>query len=833
MFNKIKGLFIRKPKKPKVKKDTRLLLPFVNIHDGYIEMKDGVMDIMQIKTRDLHSMSESDLEYLFMVETRFLRSFQDSYKEVTLNFPTNADRQRRYWSKVRMRTNKPVLLDFIDRKLFELDFLENERTNREYFVFIYAEDESSLKTKKEALVRAREGSFPVFDISNQKKRDVLFLINNQNSKIVRRDSVSSENEDLSEEDKSLQFISEIQPQGGVKFEDKFISKGDGYEAIVHVWSYPTQVTVFWLEKITSKHNLIAFRDIATMNKESIIDSINKSMLEHDVRYRSAKEESSRMDAESGYQEMEALYRQMREMGEEVKLVSIRLVVHAPTVNELEKKVSKVLSDLSGENFRGSILLNQTSSEWQSMFLPYEKQLEFSNKREGKGIPSMPVASGLPYNFSDLNDKNGSYLGLSSTDGNILFDLFHVDDKRRFYNGVVVGKMGAGKSTLLKKLTFDNASRGNFIRGFDVTGEFEKLVDTLGGYSISLDGSQGIINPLEIFKTQDSSANEDYDPDIDSIKDQDMSFMMHITKVATIYQYLSADYSGEEVEEFKNLLRGFYKHLGFEMGTGNITNRPASDYPTFEELLEYVKRSLYVSDSNNIIKEELTPSRVARLEKIVLVLDNLVNAYGHIFNGHTTIPDFATEQIVFFSIRNLTGLERGVFNAQMYSALNMIWDNLIQIGSPQLMRSSDPDFDLDSATRLLVLIDEAHRMVNADNMLAVSFLTDFAREARKYFGGLMLASQSIRDFVPEGSDSDTVGKIKTLFELTQYKFIMQQDANTLSAMTRIFEGEMSDSDLTQIPQFERGDCLLSISGVENIRLKVEASDEELRLFTGGV
>src|SRR5699024_11318279 len=98
---------------------------------------------------------------------------------------------------------------------------------------------------------------------------------------------------------------------------------------------------------------------------------------------------------------------------------------------------------------------------------------------------------------------------------------------------------------------------------------------------------------------------------------------------------------------------------------------------------------------------------------------------------------------------LTGLDENIFNAQMFNALNMIWNNLLQNGAPQMRQIyEDPDFDEDFARRLLVIIDEAHHLVNADNMLAVDFLTTFAREARKYFGGLLLASQSINDFVPD-------------------------------------------------------------------------------------
>lgn len=623
------------------------------------------------------------------------------------------------------------------------------------------------------------------------------------------------------------FLTAIQPQGGVNFQDKFIQKGDGYEACIHIWDYPSLVNEFWLEKIMSMRDVIVVHDIATMDKDESVSAINKSMLEQQVRYSSAKQDAARIDAEHSYQELQELYQSISQMGEVIKLIHLRLFVHAPTVLELEQKVQTVISDLNALGFKGQIFLNESSWEWKSLFLPYDEQQEFPNKREGKGLPALSLAAGLPYHFSELNDPKGSYLGASFTGGNVLFDLFHKDKRRRYYNGVVVGTMGVGKSTLLKKLAMDNACRANFIRGFDVTGEFATLVDVLNGQSISLDGSQGIINPLEIYRTEDGE---------DERKSEELSFMQHLSKVATFYEFLANDPSTEELEEFKKILRTFYESIGFieKVNTTGVTNLAHEDYPIFSDFLEFIRHELYEDPQKRIIRTELSIARSERLEKIELVIDNLVHSYSHLFNGHTTIPDFTEEQIIFFSIRNLTRLEKNVFNAQMFNALTLIWDNLIQIGAPQMKALyEEENFDEDDAIRFLVMIDEAHRMVNSENMLAVSFLTDFAREARKYFGGLLLASQSIRDFVAFHSDSDVVTKIRTLFELTQYKFIMQQDSNTLDALRAIFEGQMNESELAQIPQFQQGDSLLSINGVGNLMFSVEASEEELALFRGGM
>ncbi|RBN36360.1 type IV secretion system protein VirB4, partial [Priestia megaterium] len=91
-------------------------------------------------------------------------------------------------------------------------------------------------------------------------------------------------------------------------------------------------------------------------------------------------------------------------------------------------------------------------------------------------------------------------------GSVIFDLFHKDQQRKSYNAVLMGLMGAGKSTFLKKVTTDNAIKGYKIRGFDIVGEFESLVRELGGKQIALDGSEGQINPLQVFKTHEHEIN---------------------------------------------------------------------------------------------------------------------------------------------------------------------------------------------------------------------------------------------------------------------------------------------------------------------------------------
>lgn len=170
-------------KKETVLSQTPDILPFLEINEEYIQLKDGVMDILQIRPKDLFSLNDDDLHYALLSEGRFLRSYSGSFKEVAMNFPSNTEQQRQYWLKKKEATTDPIRLKFIERKLFEFDFLEKERTNREFFIFIYAENPSQLEEEKKLVIRSKQQSFPITELSIDKKMDVLFILNNQNSKL--------------------------------------------------------------------------------------------------------------------------------------------------------------------------------------------------------------------------------------------------------------------------------------------------------------------------------------------------------------------------------------------------------------------------------------------------------------------------------------------------------------------------------------------------------------------------------------------------------------------------------------------------------------------------
>lgn len=618
------------------------------------------------------------------------------------------------------------------------------------------------------------------------------------------------------------LVARVQPQGGISFKESYVQTGDGFATCIHVFDFPTEVNDFWLEQIMNMPNVITTLDVMSDDRKEVVESINKSMSEQSVRHDTAKDNIDRIDAKNEFQELEALYTDLKQ-GEVMKRIHIRIYVSSRTLDELEKQVKEIMETLESYNFRGAVFLNEQEYEWDALVTSFDTQKNYVNRRKGKEIPAVSLAGGCPFHYSYLHDPYGTYYGTTKTKGNVIFDIFHKDEQRKFYNGVMIGKPGAGKSTLLKKKSVDYASKGHFIRIFDIVGEFEETVRDLNGKTIALDGSQGQINPLQVYKTAEL---------------EEVSFTQHLSKLTIFYRFIAPEAKDDEIKEYENLLRKLYIRMGLwndEKGAKNeITTRKPKEYPIFSDFLMFIRKELYQDVEAKKHHDNLGDSRIHRLELIELNLTNLVEAYAQLFDGHSTIENFKKEQVVSFSLRNISNFKPEVFQAQIFNVFNLIWDEMISNGAPQLEAYTKQQLAFEDVIRYFIIIDEAHHIINTkkESAHALQFLTKFSREDRKYFAGLLYASHTIRDFVPEGSSQEMIDEIKKLFELTQYKFIMQQDNNSLDMLRKVFAGQLSESEIAAIPHLPTGDVILSIGAVKNIHFHVEVTDEELMLFGGG-
>lgn len=627
-------------------------------------------------------------------------------------------------------------------------------------------------------------------------------------------------------ERDMNLLNEIKPAGGITFKDvKYITTGSGYEGCIHIYRFPENIDTYWMAKVCNINGTVALVDISTDNMSEVKKNLNKSMKEQAGRKIGARDFAELYDADKRLDEMKRMYDEIKSYNEVIKLVHIRIFLADRSFESLEKKIKNIMDKLETDSgFLTTIYLNESKSEYKSMTRSYKKQKEEMFFPKGQSLTATGVAHGDPFHFSSLDDETGEFLGTTPCGGNVLLDIFQKTSTRLYYNFLAIGEMGSGKSTLLKKQFKSNAIKGNYVRTFDISGEFTILTKTLGGKVIKLDGSEGILNPLEILKAGD---------------DENISFTRHISKVSTFYKFLvGGSVDAEEIAEFEDVLKQLYSSFGLwsdDRRNIQCTGLPATSYPTFTDYLNFLTESMKEMQEGKYshIEEQVIVNTLLLRDKIRKVIKNIVDTYGSLFDGHTSIDNILDEQIVTFDISTLKELKNEVFDAMIINIISLCWDNCVTNGKLMLNMLREGKIKLWDVTRFLILIDESHRWLNAKKTHALDLVSVYLREARKYFGGIGLASQRAADYVPEGSDSDAVNKLKNIFELTQYKFVFRQSSNAKKLLYQIFDGELTGTQIEKIPKLEIGQCILLISGDKNIEFKVHLTKDEDMLFSGGL
>ena len=75
-----------------------------------------------------------------------------------------------------------------------------------------------------------------------------------------------------------------------------------------------------------------------------------------------------------------------------------------------------------------------------------------------------------------------------------------------------------------------------------------------------------------------------------------------------------------------------------------------------------------------------------------------------------LKTFKKEQVVSFSLRNISSFKPEVFQAQIFNVLNLLWDEMISNGAPQLRAFNKKQIAFEDVIRYFIIIDEAHHII---------------------------------------------------------------------------------------------------------------------------
>ncbi|WP_329385711.1 VirB4 family type IV secretion system protein [Anaerofustis sp. HA2171] len=624
-----------------------------------------------------------------------------------------------------------------------------------------------------------------------------------------------------------EFVEKIQPKGGISFKDeKHIKYGNGYSQCVSIVEYPNDFAYLWRSTLTNIDKAII---VSSFNKEEqhiAEENINRS-IENTQSIALTEKKQGYKDKFNSNSELLRNVRSAIDDNQALIKMNTKVYLSEKSINELDNVTADLIQYFEKNNFKATVLLNENKNDYLSMFLTDEEQKRLINYREGQVFLSGQIAAGYNYNYSNLNDKYGRLYGYTSCGGSVRLDIGQIDNINRFnYNFAILGNSGSGKSTMSKDLLEDRFARGDNFRIIDPLGEYTTLVNELGGkvikftasYDPDSDVDSGIINPLEILNSVDNNIE---------------NYKIHLNNFATFMKFIRPSMHEDDISILNIYLDKFYKHYGLNYEDDIVTGLSPEKYPILSDFIEFIQDILYTdkkhSEFNNNISDKVQKS----LESLELTLSSLIQTYGSIFNGHSTFKDLVNYPIISFDISALKKVDSNIFDARFYNILTLVWDNALKEGAKMKEKYENHEIKEYQIKRNFIVIDEAHLFLNAKKSYAVDFLLRCEKEGRKFFTGIGIITQSLRDMIPAKTTSEEQAGIVGMLEETTLRFIYKQDANITSLLEQTFEGQLSQSELSRIPFFQKGDLLLSIKGGNNIEFHHYVSDKKLKYFKGGM
>lgn len=172
-----------------IDKASREILPDIyydRLNECFVNEKENlIFDIIKICSKDLVNSSDDEIDYDQYRYTKLYKIYSEDLKIICMNFPCNTQKQQSYLKKKIEKTNNAKMKHWLQRRLDELEWLEKNRTTREYYYMIFSKNlEEHLSNKNNIFSALQSGRNGLCEtISEEEKIQILYKLNNKSSLI--------------------------------------------------------------------------------------------------------------------------------------------------------------------------------------------------------------------------------------------------------------------------------------------------------------------------------------------------------------------------------------------------------------------------------------------------------------------------------------------------------------------------------------------------------------------------------------------------------------------------------------------------------------------------
>ena len=593
---------------------------------------------------------------------------------------------------------------------------------------------------------------------------------------------------------NINIKKELAPKG-LEFHPADFVISDKWCTILTVVSYPRWISPGFLSdlstsggvKVVIKHIPLPFSIMSKM--------LNKQLAELKEAYEKERDKTTQEQLRQDYDSLNDFIQMIVTNQSKIFDFQMHVVITANSKEELDTKKIQIKNYLESMELRAIPLRFEQKKVLKSIIPIFPKQ--DVEEQIGTPITSPTIAAMYPFIFDSLKDPGPScLLGTDFSGGVVLFNQFlyqiRKEHNRNNANMIILGTSGSGKSTAAKLLLRTYVRNEYKVVAIDPEGELEDMASRMRGDFIDLGkgGEFGMINPLEVIIEADEEELKDglgY-----TVLTKTLQFLKAFMK------YYDPTITEDVLTMFSEMAQLTYQRFGISFES-DFSNLSSNQYPTFSDLYETLQRRL------EAYGDQVTHERDI-LERLELKIRPLVKELKFYFDGHTTIHP--QSKFIVFNIRDLMNADENIRNALFFNILKYAWSHC-----------------LDSTINTVMMVDEAHMLLNSKNNIGADFLANIQRRARKYNSGTVIITQQPSDF----ADPSVITQGKAIFDNASYYLIMGLKKQAVEDLGMLID--LNDQEKESIKKYNQGEALF-VCGSRRMRVDVVVTEAELDSFGDG-
>ncbi|WPX08219.1 VirB4 family type IV secretion system protein [Anaerocellum danielii] len=461
--------------------------------------------------------------------------------------------------------------------------------------------------------------------------------------------------------------------------------------------------------------------------------------------------------------------------EKILYAQVFITIYADSLEKLKEKCEEFRSRCEAYNMRPKALTFEQLKGYMTT-LPLGRQLYINDT---KTMTTGAAACCVPTGNTEVYYEGGVFLGYNLTTGSPVF-YNQFADSLPGPHIAIFGTIGSGKSTTMKIILARSAAFGFWAAVLDPEGEYKKLINMLGGKYIEVKaGGKAGINPFDLEVEEDEGKRF---LNIEG-KISEIRFLLGIISESFVGKRLD----GIQLAIIERVVRKLYSDYG-------ITTDPASLYTDMDVdesgqiyIGKIKKRLPTLSD----LKRELANHEETKQLSDVLEIFTGEGTLS-LFDCQSSVDIQEKDRIIGFNLKEFDKDEFLKFFASVV-IMNWIWNKF----SHERMKKR----------KKMVMFDEAWMFTKYES--SNDYLESLSRRGRKYRISLMVASQTILEFLRTDAG-------RTMLNMCHTKFLLKQEPDLASETAEYFK--LSDAARNFLITANKGQAIL-VNPLEKVALQI--------------